>query len=87
MAAFLAELEQNDETRHGCELLMTVSISRFFRDRRFWETLEKTLLPDIIQRQRPYEKISVWSAGCACGDEVYSFMIVWDRLRDRKSVV
>lgn len=80
MTAFLAELEQNDETRHGCELLMTVSISRFFRDRRFWETLEKTLLPDIIQRQRPYEKISVWSAGCACGDEVYSFMIVWDRL-------
>ncbi|MDX2499564.1 MAG: CheR family methyltransferase [Deltaproteobacteria bacterium] len=78
MAAFLAELEQNDETRHACELLMTVSISRFFRDRRFWETLEKTLLPKIIQRRD--KKISVWSAGCACGDEVYSFMIVWDRL-------
>ncbi len=78
MAAFLAELEKNDETRHGCELLMTVSISRFFRDRRFWATLEKILLPDIIQMRN--EKISVWSAGCACGDEVYSFMIVWDRL-------
>ena len=78
MAAFLAELEQNDETRHACELLMTVSISRFFRDRRFWETLEKALLPEIIQRCD--EKISVWSAGCACGDEVFSFMIVWDRL-------
>jgi len=78
MAAFLAELEQNPETRHACELLMTVSISRFFRDRRFWETLEKTLLPKIIQRRN--QKISVWSAGCACGDEVYSFMIVWDRL-------
>jgi len=78
MAAFLAELEKNHETRHACELLMTVSISRFFRDRRFWETLEKTLLPEIIQRRN--QKISVWSAGCACGDEVYSFMIVWDRL-------
>ncbi len=78
MGAFLAELEQNHETRQTCELLMTVSISRFFRDRRLWETLEKTLLPDIIQRRS--EKISVWSAGCACGDEVYSFMIVRDRL-------
>jgi len=78
MAAFLAELEKNDETRHACELLMTVSISRFFRDRRLWETLEKTLIPDIIQKCK--KEISVWSAGCACGDEVYSFMIVWDRL-------
>jgi chemotaxis methyl-accepting protein methylase len=78
MADFLAQLERNDETRHACELLLTVSISRFFRDRKFWETLEKKLLPEIIPMRS--EKITVWSAGCACGDEVYSFMIVWDRL-------
>ena len=78
MADFLTQLEQSRETRQACELLMTVSISRFFRDRKLWETLEKTLLPEILQRRS--EKVSVWSAGCACGDEVYSFMILWDRL-------
>ena len=26
------------------------------------------------------EKIKFWSAGCACGEEVYSFKIIWDLL-------
>jgi chemotaxis methyl-accepting protein methylase len=79
MAAYLAELEKEDEARQHCELLLTVSISRFFRDREFWITLEKKLLPELITRKRT--RIKVWSAGCACGDEVYSFKIVWDCLQ------
>lgn len=79
MAAYLAELEKEDESRRHCELLLTVSISRFFRDRKFWITLEKKLLPDLIRKKR--KSIKVWTAGCASGEEVYSFRIVWDRLQ------
>ena len=79
MAAYLEELDKDDEARQHCELLLTVSISRFFRDREFWVTLEKKLLPELIGKKRT--KIKVWSAGCACGDEVYSFKIVWDCLQ------
>jgi chemotaxis methyl-accepting protein methylase len=79
MSAYLAELEKEDEVRQHCEILLTVSISRFFRDREFWLTLEKKLLPELIRKKRT--RIKVWSAGCACGDEVYSFKIVWDRLQ------
>jgi chemotaxis protein methyltransferase CheR len=25
-------------------------------------------------------QLKVWSAGCACGEEVYSFKIIWERL-------
>ncbi len=52
MAAYLAELEKEDEARQHCELLLTVSISRFFRDREFWRTLEKKLLPELIRKKR-----------------------------------
>jgi chemotaxis protein methyltransferase CheR len=77
---YLMELDESDEVRKKCELLLTVSISRFFRDREFWQSLEKKILPDLINKN--LEKINVWSAGCACGDEVYSFKIVWDELKN-----
>jgi chemotaxis protein methyltransferase CheR len=73
-------VDESDEVRKKCELLLTVSISRFFRDREFWQFLEKKILPDLINKN--LEKINVWSAGCACGDEVYSFKIVWNDLKN-----
>jgi chemotaxis protein methyltransferase CheR len=79
--AFLAELDKDDEIRHQCELLMTVSISRFFRDRGFWKGLKDDILPEFMDVDR--EKIKFWSAGCACGEEVYSFKIIWTLLNKR----
>jgi chemotaxis protein methyltransferase CheR len=65
------------------ERLMSVSISRFFRDRNLWRTLEEEILPEIIARHS--EKINVWSAGCALGQEAYSLAIVWDLLKKKLS--
>jgi chemotaxis protein methyltransferase CheR len=78
MESFLAELDKNDEIRHQCELLMTVSISRFFRDREFWQGFKKNIFPEFMDDDR--DKIRFWSAGCACGEEVYSLKIIWDIL-------
>jgi chemotaxis protein methyltransferase CheR len=83
ISAYLLELERRKDVMHECELLMTVSISRFFRDRRLWHFLEKDMLPELIEKR--IEKISVWSAGCASGEEVYSLKILWDRLEASNS--
>jgi chemotaxis methyl-accepting protein methylase len=58
MAAYLIELATNENARHICERLMTVSISRFFRDRKLWEILQSDIVPQLIER--PQEKINVW---------------------------
>ena len=71
MADFLVELDKNNDIRHHCEYLMTVSISRFFRDRGFWQDFKERILPKFMDADK--EKIKFWSAGCACGEEVYSF--------------
>jgi chemotaxis protein methyltransferase CheR len=63
------------------ERLMSVSISHFFRDRYLWRVLGEEILPDIISRYN--EKIYVWLAGCALGQEVYSFTILWAMLKSR----
>lgn len=79
--AYLRALDHDKGLRAQCEVLMTVSISRFFRDRGMWETFENQILPQMIDRNR--ERVKVWFAGCACGEEVFSFTILWDRLQER----
>ena len=78
MAGYLHEIDRNREAREECNRLMTVSISRFLRDRKLWDLLFNEVLPELIE-QHPQE-IRVWSAGCACGEEVYSLKILWDTL-------
>ncbi|UCD79889.1 MAG: hypothetical protein JSW26_00200 [Desulfobacterales bacterium] len=79
--AYLNILAHRTDSRQECELLMTVSISRFFRDRPLWEMLEHRWLPDIIAKNPT--SMRVWSAGCACGEEVYSFKIIWENVRKK----
>jgi chemotaxis protein methyltransferase CheR len=78
---YLERLEGDREAREEAERLMTVSISRFFRDFRLWQALELGVLPELGRRAE--DRIRVWSAGCACGEEAYSLRIVWQALGDR----
>ena len=83
MEDFLAELDRNGKARDQCEHLMTVSISRFFRDRALWQWLKEQILPEMMTSGK--NKVRCWSAGCACGEEVYSFKIIWDCMGSRYS--
>lgn len=78
MDDYLERITSDPAARAECERLMTVSISRFFRDLRLWEIIETRVLPEILQKTG--ERVRVWFAGCAGGEEVYSFKIVWERL-------
>lgn len=78
---YLDLLNKSAELRQECERRLTVSISRFFRDRQLWHDLEEDILPCIIASEK--KKLRVWSAGCACGEEVYSFKIIWDHLKKK----
>jgi chemotaxis methyl-accepting protein methylase len=76
--AYLDLLNKSAELRQDCEKRMSVSISRFFRDRQLWHDLADDVLPGMIETEK--KALRVWSAGCARGEEVYSFKIVWDHL-------
>jgi chemotaxis protein methyltransferase CheR len=79
---YLARIKSSQDIRMETRRLLTVSISRFFRDRPLWEIIHGKLLPEIMSR-RP-ERVIVWSAGCALGQEVYSFKMLWHLLGDAK---
>jgi chemotaxis protein methyltransferase CheR len=76
---YIEAIERDREVRVQFERVMTVSISRFFRDRRLWEIMQGQILP--IMAKRACQVVRVWSAGCASGEEVYSFRILWEGLR------
>ncbi|MEW6531208.1 MAG: CheR family methyltransferase [Thermodesulfobacteriota bacterium] len=69
-------LDDSHLTRH-VEALLTVTISRFLRDRRLWECLEREIFPDIAHME--LGRVKIWCAGCASGEEAYSIAMIWDR--------
>jgi chemotaxis protein methyltransferase CheR len=72
---YLARLEDDPDLESASRLLLCVSISRFFRDRQLWRTIEDRLLPSVAVPGT--SRVHVWSAGCARGEEPYSIAIVW----------
>ena len=57
MHELLSALGKDDSMQRQVENLLNVAISRFFRDRGLWQTLESSLLPTILAR--PTEEIKV----------------------------
>ena len=78
MEDYLDQIGKDPPSRAACERCLTVTISRFFRDRKLWEHLQQHILPALIDRF-PHG-LAAWSAGCAGGEEPYSLAMIWEEL-------
>lgn len=76
---YLQIIRQDPVERETAGILLTVSISRFFRDRRMWEALGELITETDW---RGWSSCTAWCAGCACGEEVHSLKILWQELSD-----
>jgi chemotaxis protein methyltransferase CheR len=70
-------LLDNENERRQLTGLLTVTISRFWRNAHLFEILEKTWLPAMLDGLSEAEPLQIWSAGCASGEEPYSLLILW----------
>ena len=60
---------------------LLIGVTRFFRDDSAFETLEKQIIPELVERASSDDHIRVWVAGCATGQEPYSIaMLLHERL-------
>ncbi|HEX4086232.1 MAG TPA: CheR family methyltransferase [Chthoniobacteraceae bacterium] len=60
---------------------LTVGETYFFRDRRIFDLLGESILPELIPgRQSGDRRLRIWSAGCCTGEEPYSIAILLDRI-------
>ncbi len=71
----LLRSDGGDEELRRLLPLVTVGKTSFFRDPRQFTALS-ALLPDLFARRRCQGRaVSIWSAGCATGEELYSIAI------------
>lgn len=79
-AAYHYELRSDSSSRELAELIdeVTTNETFFFRERRQLRALVGEIFPEALlqRRERGGGPITVWSAGCASGEEPYSIVIL-----------
>ena len=56
-----------------------ITISHFYRDMGVFAHLGEAVLPELAERAwaRGEEHVTIWSAGCASGEESYTLSLIW----------
>ena len=63
---------ENNEAIGYMALYLTIGETYFFRDAMSYSVLKANILPEVLNRKKPGERLSIWSAGCSSGEEPYS---------------
>jgi chemotaxis protein methyltransferase CheR len=65
---------------------LTTHETYFFRHPEIFETLTEYMIPQLLKRPPGEAKnISIWSAACSTGQEVYSIAIALDQIKEKLS--
>lgn len=83
IADYIARLDDQRSGRaewSALEAEITIGETYFFRYAEQFSALERTILPEIVGRNRERRRIRIWSAGCATGAEPYSIAVLLARL-------
>ena len=59
--------------------LLTTNETYFFREDKQLRAFKEELLPILAEQARPRRRLTVWSAGCSSGEEVYTIAIILDQ--------
>lgn len=81
-------LEQNDLELDKLIDVLTINVSRFFRNTFNFEFIADYILPNlIIEKIKSDEsQLRIWSAGCAAGEEPYSMAILIKEIIEKEKL-
>src|SRR3954468_1846396 len=55
---------------------LLISVTNFFRDHAAFQTLQHEIIPKIFAGKTVQDVVRIWVAGCATGEEAYSFAMM-----------
>jgi len=73
---YLLKIKKDPEEQRHLSQILTVTISRFFRDKAVFHTIRHSVIPNLL-REINQGELKIWSIGCSSGEEPYSFSILW----------
>lgn len=81
-------LEQNDSELDKLIDVLTINVSRFFRNTFDFDFIADYVLPNLIKNKIESDDYSlrVWSAGCAAGEEPYSMAILIKEIIEKEKL-
>lgn len=71
----LLQSRQGVDERANLISALTTNVTKFFREDHHFRTLEKQVLPSLIEKARGGGRVRIWSAGCSTGEEPFSIAI------------
>jgi len=77
IAAYVEQLRQDPDELNTLYQDLLIGVTQFFRDPEAFETLEREVIPQIIDRVPPAQELRLWVAGCATGEEAYSLAMLF----------
>lgn len=79
--AYQVYLQTHDNEWAVLDGLCYVTVTRFYRDKRVFEQLEKQLLPQLAQQAMDSgrRELRIGCLGCASGEEPYTLSILWQQ--------
>ncbi len=85
LRAYRDHLQEHAEEWAILDSFCRIPISRFYRDRGVFDTLADAILPELTADvlNSGQQRLSVWSAGCASGEEPYTLQMIWWHQRHR----
>jgi len=72
---YLLKVKKDPEEQLLLHKILTVTISRFFRDKEVFDALRRSIVPDLLKQDRG--ELRIWSVGCASGEEPYTIALLW----------
>ena len=85
---YLHYLKENADELDNLLDVLTINVSRFFRDTLTFEYIAERVLPAIVYEKKKVDDNSIraWSAGCAMGEEPYSIAILIHELLEKEAL-
>ncbi len=80
LAEYVAILEHDAEEVESLLKDLLIGVTQFFRDPEVFESLARSVIPQMLEGRTPETPLRVWVPGCASGEEAYSIAIL---LRER----
>ena len=71
--AYRQRLDADDAEWHHVAVAAQITVSRLLRDAPAWHALAEELCAELVAG----EPLRVWCAGCAGGEEAYSWALLW----------
>lgn len=64
---------------------LLIGVTSFFRDKEAYDALQKSIIPEILNKKMDGDTIRIWVPGCSTGEEAYSLVILFDEAIRKQS--